>query len=197
MIESRSRKISRDKLNKLTGGDHETIKFLENTQVDASGAVGGANEAADAAAASAAAAAQAAQDASEARLTADQAISDAADAQDAADAAQSTSNSALALAQEIDVDYVSKTETADQAVASNLQAASYRVNGLQVVGARVPGWTTGTGTPSYAAFNANTAYTVGAAYSQTEILAISLGLVDARQRILALERTLRAHGLIN
>lgn len=211
MMEVRSRKINRDKLNKLTGGDHETIKFLEQTQADAAGAVDGANEAMDKATAAQDAADQAALDAAAAQSTANQAILDAAFAQGTADAAQadatqaladaaaaqSTADSALALAQDIDDDYISKTETAPQAVVSTFQAASYLVGGVQVVGARITGWTAATGTPNYGAFNGNTAYATGATYLQSEAAAMASGLFEARQRIIALEKAMRDHGLIN
>lgn len=52
-------------------------------------------------------------------------------------------------------------------------------NGLQVVGARDAGWTTGTGTPNKGAFAADTATAAQAA-----------------QRVLALEAAMRSHGLI-
>ena len=210
-MEVRSRKIGRDKLSKLTGGDHETIKFLEQTQVDASGAVDGAIDALDKANAAQDSADQAAQDAAAAQVSADQAASDAATAQSAADAAQfdatqalanaaaaqSTADDALDLAQQIDADYVSKTDAAPQAVVSTLQAASYLVAGLQVVGPRIAGWTAATGTPYYGAFNGNTAYAAGATYLQSEAAAFATALTETRQRVVALEKALRDHGLIN
>lgn len=117
-------------------------------------------------------------------------------------------------------DYVSKTETANQTVqpvsgsliigtistptADKLQVAgsenvsvSYKVSGLQVVGARQTGWTASTGTPLLGAFNANQAYTVSATYTQSEVSAMATGLQQARQRIKALEDAMRTHGLIN
>lgn len=211
MITVRSRKIGRDKLAKLTGEDHETIKFLEGTQQDAAGAVGEANAASIAAAAAQAAADQAALDAAAAQTTANQAVLDAAAAQGAADAAQadatqalsdaataqSTADSALLLAQDIETDYISQTEVAAQAVVSTFQAASYLVAGLQVVGPRITGWTAATGTPYYGAFNGNTAYAAGVVYLQAEAAAVASGLLEARQRIIALEKAMRDHGLIN
>lgn len=53
-------------------------------------------------------------------------------------------------------------------------------NGVQVLGARVTGFTAGTGTPNKGAFAADTATAAQAA-----------------QRVLALEQALRAHGIIN
>lgn len=211
MNTARSRTIGRDKLAKLTGDDHETIKFLEGTQQDAAGAVGEANAALIAAAAAQAAADQAALDAAAAQTTANQAILDAAAAQGAADAAQadatqalldaadaqSTADSALNLAQDIEADYISQTEVAAQAVVSTFQAASYLVAGLQVVGPRITGWTAATGTPYYGAFNGNTTYAAGATYLQAEAAAVSAALTETRQRLVAVEKALRDHGLIN
>lgn len=253
MIEARSRTIGRDKLKEITGGDHELIKFFENTQVDAANSIGGANDAlaaaiaaqaaADAAAAnaalalSAAAAAQSAALAAQASAAAAQSdattalanaataqtaavaaqssantgIADAATAQAAAvaaqtsantgianaAAAQTTANSALALATTINGDYVSKTLATAQSIVSTLQAASYRVGANQVVGARVTGFTSATGTALLGAFNANTAYAASLVYTQAEATAAYAGLVEARQRIKALEDSMRTHGLIN
>ncbi len=95
-------------------------------------------------------------------------------------------------------DYVSKSTTASQTLASPLNVtASYSVGGTKVVGARQTGWTAGTGTALLGAFNANQSYTASATYTQSEINAIIAGLIQARQRILALENSDRAHGLIN
>lgn len=119
MITARSRTIGRDKLKEITGGDHEMIKFFENTQVDAADAIGGANDAlaaavaaqaaADAAAANAALALSAAAAAQSAALSAQAAaaaaqtdattaIANAATAQAAAVAAQSSANTGIANA---------------------------------------------------------------------------------------------------
>lgn len=98
----------------------------------------------------------------------------------------------------IQLDYISKTATALQSLASPLNVTtSYSVSGTKVIGARQTGWTTGTGTPLLGAFNANQAYTVSATYTQSEVSAIATGVQQARQRILALESALRTHGLIN
>lgn len=117
-------------------------------------------------------------------------------------------------------DYVSKAETANQTVqpvsgslligtistptADKLQVSgsenvsvSYKVAGLQVVGARQTGWTASTGTPLLGAFNANQAYTVSATYTQSEVSAMAAGLHQVRQRTKALEDAMRTHGLIN
>ncbi|MCI0267199.1 UNVERIFIED_ASMBLY: phage tail protein, partial [Cronobacter sakazakii] len=46
-------------------------------------------------------------------------------------------------------------------------------------------------------FNANQSYSASTTYTQSEISALATGLVQARQRIKAIEDALRAHGLIN
>lgn len=98
----------------------------------------------------------------------------------------------------LQADYVSKTVTTSQSLASPLNVTtSYSVGGTKVIGARQAGWTAGTGTSLVGSFNANQAYTVSSTYTQTEVSAIATGLLQARQRILALESALRTHGLIN
>ncbi|EOX4612283.1 phage tail protein [Escherichia coli] len=95
-------------------------------------------------------------------------------------------------------DYVSKTATATQSLASPLNVTtSYSVGDTKVIGARQTGWTAATGTALLGAFNANQSYTVGTTYTQSEVAAIATGLEQARQRILALETALRLHGLID
>ncbi|MDK1199409.1 phage tail protein [Cronobacter dublinensis] len=95
-------------------------------------------------------------------------------------------------------DYVSKSATTSQTLASPINVAtSYSVNGTKVVGDRQTGWTASTGSALLSAFNSSQAYSVSAAYTQAEVNAIATGLVQARQRIKALEDALRAHGLIN
>lgn len=91
------------------------------------------------------------------------------------------------------------TPTTDkvQVTGSSNVSVSYKVAGLQVVGARQTGWTAATGTALLGAFNANQAYTISAAYTQAEIQALAAGLVQARQRIKALEDMARTHGLMN
>ncbi len=210
MMQPRSRRIGRDKLASLSGGDHEIIKFLEGTQIDASDAVGGANDAASAAKAAQDSADQAQQSANTAQSSANQASQDAAaaqadanTAQAAADqasvdagTAQSTANSALQLAQNIDADYISRSNPSGQSVVSTFQAASYRILGVQVVGMRIFGITAATGNPYYGAFNGSTTYSVSAAYTQSEVVAIANALSQARERIIALEKAMRDHGLI-
>lgn len=98
----------------------------------------------------------------------------------------------------LQADYVSKSITASQSLASPLNVAtSYSVGGVKVVGARVMGWSAATGTPQLGAFNADQSFIVGTTYSQSEVTTIANSLRQARQRILSLENSLRAHGLIN
>ncbi|XZN93231.1 MAG: hypothetical protein ACM65M_10580 [Microcoleus sp.] len=65
-------------------------------------------------------------------------------------------------------------------VGGAVSASNFQVSGLQVVGARQTGWTPGTGTPNKGAFSADTAT-----------------LLSTAQRLLAVEQSLRTHGLIN
>lgn len=76
-------------------------------------------------------------------------------------------------------------------------SVSYKVAGLQVLGARQTGWTAATGTANKGAFDADQVFTVGATYSQTEVQALADALLAARQRIKALEDMARTHGMIN
>lgn len=123
----------------------------------------------------------------------------------------------------IQTDYVSKSATSNQTVQASggsllvgnvaspttdkLQvlgsenvSVSYKVAGLQVVGARNTGWTASTGTASKAGINGSTTYTVSATYTQSEVQAIATGLQQVRQLAVALQTALGAtsgHGLIN
>lgn len=95
-------------------------------------------------------------------------------------------------------DYVSKSVTTSQTLASALSVAtSYSVNGTKVIGARQTGWTAATGSGLLGAFNSAQTYAASATYTQSELAAIAAGLIQARQRIKSLEDALRAHGLIN
>ncbi len=99
---------------------------------------------------------------------------------------------------DIQADYVSKSETADQTLMSSLSVEGFlSVDGVKVIGPRQTGWTAGTGAPNKGAFNADQAFTVSAAYSQAEIQAIATALVAERQRTLALEQVMRTNGLID
>ncbi|HHI0556763.1 TPA: phage tail protein [Klebsiella pneumoniae] len=90
------------------------------------------------------------------------------------------------------------TPTTDklQVEGSENVTVSYKVAGLQVIGARQTGWTAATGTAFLGAFNANQAFTVSSAYTQTEIQAMATALTETRQRLKALEDMARTHGLI-
>lgn len=90
------------------------------------------------------------------------------------------------------------TPTADklQVSGSANSTTSYKVAGVKVIGAQQTGWTASTGTANKGAFDADLAFTVSAAYTQSEVQALSDGLVSARRRIKALEDALRTHGLI-
>ncbi|HEA0263371.1 TPA: phage tail protein [Salmonella enterica] len=95
-------------------------------------------------------------------------------------------------------DYVSKTATATQSLASPLNVTtSYSIGGTKVIGARQTGWTAATGTANKGAFNADLTFTVSDTYTQSEIQAIANALIAERRRTKALEDALRAHGLIN
>lgn len=95
-------------------------------------------------------------------------------------------------------DYVSKTATPLQSLASPLSAAtSYSINGTQVVGTRKTGWTAATGTAYRGSFNADPVMTVSATYTQSEVQTIANNLLTTLRRLKALEDDVRSHGLIN
>ncbi|NBN70566.1 phage tail protein [Proteus sp. G2618] len=99
---------------------------------------------------------------------------------------------------EIKVDYVSLSETEKQKLLSPIDVStSYSVNGTKVVGTRVTGFTSATGTALKSSFNANQSYSFSADYTRSEMQTLASGLVEARQRIKALEDALRSHGLID
>lgn len=93
-----------------------------------------------------------------------------------------------ATLEQISGDYVSKAATDAQSVAGTFGAESFTINGVQVVGARVTGFTAATGSAHRGNFNADKSYDAASAPD---------GLKEARQRIKALEDALRAHGLID
>lgn len=98
----------------------------------------------------------------------------------------------------LQLDYVSKSAAASQTLLSPLNVGtSYSINGTQVVGVRVTGFTAATGTALKGAFNANATFAVSSTYTQSELTAIANALVAARQRIKGLEDAMRSHGLIN
>lgn len=70
------------------------------------------------------------------------------------------------------------------------------VGGNKVVGNRVTGWTTSTGTPKFGAYNADYTQTISATYSQAQVQSLQNQLLATQQRVLALETALRTHGLI-
>lgn len=99
---------------------------------------------------------------------------------------------------EIKVDYVSLSKTEKQKLSSPIDVStSYSVNGTKVVGTRVTGFTSATGTALNGSFNANQSYSFSADYTRSEMQALANGLIEARQRIKALEDALRSHGLID
>jgi len=89
--------------------------------------------------------------------------------------------------------------TTDKLQSSNSVNAliSYKVKGVQVVGARVTGFTAATGDSLKGAFNVGSLNTVGATYNQSEVQAIANGSYSTRRRVKALEDAMRAHGLID
>jgi hypothetical protein len=96
----------------------------------------------------------------------------------------------------IEPDYVSKSETLVQTLASPLDVAtSYSVNGVKVVGMRITGFSAPTGTDYKGTFDANKTYTVSPTYTQAEVLAIGNDLTLARKSIAALLNAMRSHGL--
>ncbi|EHX4588269.1 phage tail protein [Salmonella enterica] len=98
----------------------------------------------------------------------------------------------------LQADYVSKTATTSQSLASPLNVTtSYSVGGKKVVGARQTGWTAAKGTANKGAFNADLTFAVSDTYTQSEIQAIANALITERRRTKALEDALRAHGLID
>lgn len=112
--------------------------------------------------------------------------------------AEGTITTLQASVSSIQSDYVSKSAAALQTIGSPISVAtSYSVGGTKVIGTRQTGWTASTGTALLGAFNSSQAYTVSATYTQAEITAIANGLIQARQRIKALEDMARTHGLMN
>ncbi len=99
---------------------------------------------------------------------------------------------------EIDADYVSLGRETTQILASPISVKdSYSVNGVQVVGARITGFTASTGTASKSGFNANKTYSIGSTYDQLEIQALASALTETRKSLKALEDMARSHGLID
>jgi hypothetical protein len=98
-------------------------------------------------------------------------------------------------------DYVSKSAEETQRITSSLDVGGeYLVKGQKVVGQRDTGWRASTGKASKAGINGSITYTVGASYSQSQVLAIAKGLEELRQWAVAMQTALGAasgHGLIN
>lgn len=102
---------------------------------------------------------------------------------------------------QIQGDYVSKSATASQSIASPLSVtASYSVSGIKVVGTRNTGWTASTGAASKSGINGSASYTVSSTYTQSEVQSIASGLQEVRRLVVALQNALGAtagHGLID
>jgi hypothetical protein len=98
-------------------------------------------------------------------------------------------------------DYVSKSATASQSLASPLSVTtSYSVGGIKVVGVRNTGWTASIGTSSKAGINGSASYAVSSTYTQSEVQSIASGLQEVRRLVVALQNALGAssgHGLID
>lgn len=110
----------------------------------------------------------------------------------------STSQSVQATGGSFLVGNVATPTTDKLQVGGNVNiSGSYKVAGVQVLGARQTGWTAATGTANKGAFNADQSFTVGATYSQAEVQALADAFKAACQRIKALEDMARTHGMIN
>lgn len=100
----------------------------------------------------------------------------------------------------IQADYVSKSVTTPQSIASPLNVvASYSVGGVKVVGPRQTGWTAAGGSvaANIGAWNPSTLAAASATYVQAEATQTRTQLNAAEARIKALEAAMRTHGLIN
>ncbi|BEN14559.1 tail protein [Serratia marcescens] len=110
--------------------------------------------------------------------------------------AVSTSQSVQASGGSFLVGSVATPTTDKLQVGGSVNAVSYKVAGIQVVGTQRTGWTAATGTAYRGTFDANQAWTIGI-LDIVQIQQIANSLTQARQRIKALEDDLRAHGQIN
>jgi len=128
--------------------------------------------------------------------TATSALQTANSAKDDAAAAQRAANSAGNGVGDLNMNAVLKNITDPQNVGGPLGAANFRVGGVQVVGARVGGWTPVTGTQQRGGINADQTFNASAAYSQAEANAVASGLLESRRLIAALYGAMAAHGLI-
>lgn len=110
--------------------------------------------------------------------------------------AVSTSQSVQASGGSLLVGNIATPTTDKLQVGGSVNAVSYKVASIQVVGAQRTGWAAATGTAYRGTFDANQAWTIGI-LDIVQIQQIANSLTQARQRIKALEDDLRAHGLIN
>lgn len=95
-------------------------------------------------------------------------------------------------------DYVSKTITTLQSISSPLDVStSYSVNGTKVIGPRVSGFTAISGTPNYGAFDANYSETGSSTYNSAQVTTLFALLQQTRQRVKAIDDSMRTHGLIS
>lgn len=98
----------------------------------------------------------------------------------------------------IQSDYVSKSATALQTIASPISVStSYSVGGVKVVGARVTGFSAMTGTALKATLNADYSETGNATYSPAQITQLFSIVKEARQKLKAHDDAMRTHGLID
>lgn len=85
----------------------------------------------------------------------------------------------------------------DVAVTGNVDVTgAYSVAGVQVVGARIAGWTAATGTPARGAFAAAAAGTASGAYVQAELQGALNRIAALEARLIAYDADLTTHGLI-
>jgi hypothetical protein len=73
---------------------------------------------------------------------------------------------------------------------------SYSINGTQVIGARISGWTAATGTASRGVFAAVAAGTASATYTASELQGALNRIATLEARLVAYDADLRTHGLI-
>ncbi|MBD2791573.1 tropomyosin [Xenorhabdus szentirmaii] len=95
-------------------------------------------------------------------------------------------------------DYLSKSATVDQSLASPLNVTtSYSVGGVKVVGARVTGFTPMSGSAHKGAVNANQSWSAEEAYTRSTLQSLMNQVTLLAQRCKAHEDALRTHGLID
>lgn len=91
---------------------------------------------------------------------------------------------------------VGATLTADLAAVNVDLSGVYKKGAVQVVGARVTGWTAATGTPARGAFAAAAAGIASAGYVQAELQGALNRIAALEARLIAYDADLRTHGLI-